>query len=137
MSDRKAVILVVEDNPIIRMGALHLVVAAGFEAIEADSADEAIRILEARPDVHLVFTDVGMPGTMDGIKLSHYIRDRWPSLKLIVASGKTLIDESHLPAGARFFPKPYNESKLIEAMMGMLSDAFGGHPDSGGSPRRA
>jgi hypothetical protein len=84
------VILVVEDIPLIRMGAVDLLVDAGFEVLEAGSADEAISILEARPDTHLVFTDVGMAGAMDGIKLSHYIRSRWP------ASGKT-VDESHLP----------------------------------------
>ena len=59
----KAVVMVVEDNPLIRMGAVDLVTSAGFEALEASNADEAIRILEARPDIHLVFTDVGMPGT--------------------------------------------------------------------------
>jgi two-component system, response regulator PdtaR len=118
------VILVVEDDPTIRMGALQLVVDAGFEALEADNADEAIRILEARPDIHLVFTDVGMPGTMDGIKLAHYIRHRWPLVKLIVASGKAILDESHLPAGARFFPKPYSDCTIVGAMMGMLSDAY-------------
>jgi CheY-like chemotaxis protein len=117
------VILVVEDDPIIRMGALQLVVDAGFEAIEATDADEAIRILEARSDIHLVFTDVRMPGTMDGIKLAHYIRHRWPLVKLIVASGKAILDENHLPAGARFFPKPYSDSTIVGAMMGMLSVA--------------
>jgi CheY-like chemotaxis protein len=116
-------ILVVEDDPIIRIGALQLVANAGFEAIEASNADEAIRVLEARSDIHLVFTDVGMPGTMDGIKLAHYIRQRWPLVKLIVASGKAILDESHLPAGARFFPKPYSDSTIVGAMMGMLSVA--------------
>jgi CheY-like chemotaxis protein len=119
------VILVVEDDPIIRMGALRLVADAGYEALEAENADKAILILEARPDIHLVFTDVGMPGTMDGIKLAHYIRQRWPLVKLIVASGKAILDESHLPAGARFFPKPYSDSTIVGAMMGMLSDANG------------
>jgi CheY-like chemotaxis protein len=119
------VILVVEDDPIIRMGALQLVVDAGFEALEADNADEAIRILEARSDIHLVFTDVGMPGTMDGIRLAHYIRRRWPPVKLIVASGKVILDESHLPSGARFFAKPYSENTIVAAMMGMLADANG------------
>ena len=117
------VILVVEDDPIIRMGALQLVVDAGFEAIAASDADEAIRILEARSDIHLVFTDVGMPGTMDGIKLAHYIRHRWPPVKLIVASGKHILDESHLPVGARFFSKPYSDKTIVGAMMGMLSAA--------------
>jgi two-component system, response regulator PdtaR len=123
MSNRRTVVLVVEDDPIIRMGALQLVVAAGFEALEACGADEAIRILEDREDIRLVFTDVGMPGTMDGIKLSHYIRDRWPPVKLIVASGKAILDESHLPLGTKLFHKPYHESSIIEAMIDMLSDA--------------
>ena len=127
MSHQKAVVLVVEDSPIIRMGALDLVISAGFEALEASSADEAIRILEARPDIHLVFTDVEMPGTMDGAKLSHYIRGRWPRVRLIVTSGKTVVDESHLPAGARFFPKPYRDGAIIDAMMSVLSGASGGY----------
>jgi len=122
MSHRKAVVLVVEDSPLIRMGAVDLVVAAGFEALEASDADEAIRILEAPADVHLVFTDVGMPGAMDGIKLSHYIRNRWPQVKLIVASGKTIVAESQLPVGARFYSKPYNDSTIVEAMMVMLGE---------------
>lgn len=121
MPDPKPVILVVEDDPIIRMVAAHFVADAGFEALEAASADEAIRILERRSDVHLVFTDVEMPGTIDGLKLAHYIRDRWPPVRLIVASGKALLDESHLPSGARFFPKPYSESALVGAMTEMLA----------------
>jgi two-component system, response regulator PdtaR len=123
MPNAKPVILVVEDHAIIRMGAMDLVIAAGFDALEAKDAEEAIRILESRPDVHLVFTDVNMPGSMDGIKLAHYIADRWPPVKLIVASGETVIEESQLPVGARFFHKPYDESSIVEAMTGML---FGG-----------
>jgi CheY-like chemotaxis protein len=103
------------------MAAVDLVTAAGFEAIEAADADAAIRILEERSDIHLVFTDVEMPGTMDGIKLSHYIRSRWPPVQLIVASGRTIIEESHLPAGARFFSKPYSDSAIVEAIMAMLA----------------
>lgn len=86
MRNGKPVILVVEDSALIRMGAVDLVLHAGYEALEACDADAAIRILEVRNDIDLVFTDVQMPGTMDGIKLSHYIRDRWPPVKLIVAS---------------------------------------------------
>jgi two-component system, response regulator PdtaR len=126
MLNHKPVVLVVEDNAIVRIGAFDMVVAAGFEALEADGADEAIRVLERRPDIQLVFTDVSMPGSMDGIGLAHYIRDRWPPVRLIVASGR-FVDESHLPVGARFFPKPYGESTIVEAMIGMLSDTNGGH----------
>jgi two-component system, response regulator PdtaR len=119
----QSVILVVEDDPIIRMSALRFGADAGFEAIEASNVDEAILILEARSDIQLVFIDVGMPGTMDGIKLAHYVRGRWPPVKLIVASGKVIADESHLPAGARFFSKPCRDSAIVGTMIAMLSDA--------------
>lgn len=89
--------------------------------MEAGDADEAIRILEARDDIDLVFTDVQIPGTMDGIKLSHYIRDRSPPVKLIVASGAAIVEESMLPGGSRFFPKPDDDLTLTEAMAHLLS----------------
>jgi len=126
MPGRNRLILVVEDIPLIRMGVVDLLVEAGFEVLEAESADEAIRILEARPEIHLVFTDVQMPGTMDGLKLSHFIRNRWPPVQLIVASGKAMINESQLPAGARFFAKPYDGVAVIQAIIGMLPEANGG-----------
>jgi CheY-like chemotaxis protein len=115
------VVLVVEDHPLVRMGVLEVLIEAGFEVLEASSTVEAIRILEARPDIHLVFTDAGMPGTMDGIELAHYIRNRWPPVKLIVVSGEVTIDTRELPSGARFFPKPYRETSIVDAMIGMLS----------------
>ncbi|MGZ2457613.1 MULTISPECIES: response regulator [Rhizobium] len=121
MKNGKAVVLVVEDSMIIRMGAVDLVLSAGYEALEACDADEAIRILESRDDVDLVFTDVQMPGTMDGIKLSHYIRDRWPPVRLIVASGEAILEESSLPTGSRFFSKPYDNHVITDAMAHLLS----------------
>jgi CheY-like chemotaxis protein len=125
MEDWVTVVLVVEDDAIVRMGAVDLVTSAGFEALEASDADKAIAILEARPDIQLVFTDIEMPGSMDGIKLAHFIRNRWPSVKLILASGRTIVEESHLPLGARFFPKPYHDSSIIEAMTAMLASVAG------------
>ncbi len=124
MFNGKAVVLVVEDSAIIRMGAVDLVQSAGYEVLEASNADEAIRILESRADIDLVFTDVQMPGTMDGIKLSHYIRNRWPPVKLIVASGKAILDETSLPEGSRFFSKPYSNHTIADAMAVMLSGDF-------------
>jgi len=121
MFDGKPVVLVVEDSTIIRMGAVDLVQSAGYVALEATCADEAIRILETRADIDLVFTDVQMPGTMDGIKLSHYIRSRWPPVKLIVASGKAILEESSLPEGSRFFSKPYSDHAIADAMARLLS----------------
>jgi CheY-like chemotaxis protein len=120
MKNGKAVVLVVEDSAIIRMAALELVVSAGYEALEASDADEAIRILESRDDIDLVFTDVQMPGTMDGIKLSHHIRNRWPPVRLIVASGNAILEESSLPGGSAFFSKPYNDHAITDAMARLL-----------------
>ena len=117
----KAVILVVEDEPIIRFNAVELLNLTGFEALGAKNADEAISILEARSDIHLVFTDVEMPGTMDGIKLAHYIRGRWPEVHLIVASGRTFVKESDLPPSSKFFTKPYDDRKVVAEINKMLS----------------
>ena len=114
-------VLVVEDQTIILLIALDLVSRAGFEAVGAKSADEAIRILEARPDIRLVFTDVEMPDTMDGLKLAHYVRDRWPPIHLIVVSGKSIMDESRLPANTRFFSKPYNDNSIVEELTKLLA----------------
>ncbi|SCW89870.1 response regulator [Ancylobacter rudongensis] len=116
MFNGKAVILIVEDSPIIRMSAVDLMESAGYVALEAGCADEAIALLESRNDIDLVFTDVQMPGTMDGIKLSHHIRNRWPPVKLVVASGNAIIEEGSLPAGSRFFPKPYDGHAIADAI---------------------
>ena len=88
------------------MGVLQVLAEAGFEALEAGSAVEAIRMLEARSDIALVFTDSKMPGTMDGIELVHYIRNKWPPVKLIVVSGSATIGPDTLPPGGSFFPSP-------------------------------
>lgn len=105
-----ATILIVEDEPLVRLAAVDIAESVGLQALEASNAEQAIAILEARPDIRVVFTDVNMPGSMDGLKLAHYIRDRWPPIKLVVASGLEIIAESDLPSGARFFPKPYDAS---------------------------
>lgn len=121
MNNGIAVVLIVEDSTLIRMGAVDLVLSAGYEALEARDADEAIKILESRNDIDLVFTDVQMPGTMDGIKLCHYIRERWPPVKLLVASGAAILEESSLPVGSTFFSKPYDDHKITDAMANLLS----------------
>jgi len=121
MSLKTAVVLVVEDSPLILMNAVDLVTNAGFEGIGATSADEAIAILEVRTDISLVFTDVEMPGTIDGLKLAHYIRNRWPPIHLIVASARTIQEESQLPTGSRFFSKPYDNGTIVKEITRMLA----------------
>jgi two-component system, response regulator PdtaR len=122
MKNGKAVVLIVEDEMMIRLGAIDIVLSAGYEALDARNADEAIRILEERPDIDLVFTDVQMPGTMDGIKLANFIRGRWPPVKILVASGNAIIEESSLPSGSRFFSKPYDDHAITDAMAKLLED---------------
>ena len=113
-------VLVVEDEFLIRMDIVGCLDEAGFQVIEAANADDAIRILELRDDIRLVFTDVDMPGSMDGLKLASFIRDRWPPIKLIVTSGHVPVMEADLPSGARFFAKPYRGSKVVDAITELM-----------------
>lgn len=114
------VVLVVEDEALIRLSAVAIVEDAGYEAVEARNADEAIEILQARNDIRVVFTDVDMPGTMDGLRLAKYIRERWPPILLIVASGKAIVREGDLPSGALFFSKPYQEHAIADSIRNLL-----------------
>jgi CheY-like chemotaxis protein len=111
-------VLIVEDEPLVRIGAVNIIEDAGFEVIEAANADEAIGILECRSDVRVVFTDIHMPGSMDGLKLAHAVRNRWPPIRIIVTSGRDLIAEQVLPEGGRFFAKPYNPIEILDALRG-------------------
>ena len=79
------VVLIVEDDALLRLHAVDLIEEAGFIALEAENADEAVAILEQRSDIVLLFTDINMPGSMDGLKLAHAVRDRWPPIKIIVS----------------------------------------------------
>lgn len=112
----RKIVLVVEDEPILRMMAFDLVEDAGFEAVEATDATQAIEILERRPDIRIVFTDIDMPRGMDGMKLALMIRDRWPPIELIITSGKLRPRPEELPARGVFFSKPYASEKVVEAM---------------------
>jgi two-component system, response regulator PdtaR len=113
---KRPVVLIVEDEFLIRMDALDMVRAAGFDAVEAENADEAIGILEARLDITLVFTDIQMPGSMDGLKLAAAIRGRWPPIKIVATSGMLKISEDDLPAGSRFLPKPYSARQIAATL---------------------
>jgi len=114
------VVLVVEDEPVVRLDASQSLTDAGFCVIEAANADEAIEILEERRDIRVVVTDIQMPGSMDGLKLAATIRDRWPPIALIVTSGRLQVGPQDLPARGRFLAKPYNSSRLVEAIEASL-----------------
>ena len=106
-TSNRPVVLVVEDEFLLRMDAVDMIAGAGFEVVEAASADQAIEILESRRDITVVFTDIQMPGSMDGLKLAQAIRGRWPPIKIVATSGTNLV-ETELPEGGRFLPKPYS-----------------------------
>ena len=116
----KPVVLVVEDEPLVRAVALVAVVAAGCDVIEAANADEAIVVLAQRTDIHLLFTDIHMPGSMDGLKLAHFVRDQWPRVKIVATSGQARISEQHLPQGGRFLPKPYKASQVADMLRELI-----------------
>jgi CheY-like chemotaxis protein len=113
---RTPAVLIVEDEPLVRLCAVKTVEDAGFEVIEAANADEAIRILESRRDIRVVFTDIHMPGSMDGLKLAHAVRNRWPPIKIIVTSGREKVAEQDLPAGGRFVAKPYDPDEIKDVL---------------------
>jgi len=113
---KRPVVLIVEDEILVRMDAAGSIEAAGFDVVEAGNADEAIAILQQRTDIHLVFTDIHMPGSMDGLKLAHYVRDRWPPVKIVATSGHARISDEDLPDGGRFMTKPYSARHLVSTL---------------------
>jgi CheY-like chemotaxis protein len=114
------VVLVVEDEPLVRFDAADLLIEAGFRVLEAANADEAIEILEARNDIRAVVTDIQMPGSMDGLKLAATIRNRWPPIALIITSGHTVVPNDELPERGWFIAKPYSGTRLVEAIQAAL-----------------
>ncbi|WP_181902397.1 MULTISPECIES: response regulator [Rhodopseudomonas] len=117
---RRPVVLVVEDEPLLRMNAVDMIEAAGFQVLEAGSADAAISILEVREDIRLVFTDIQIPGSMDGLKLARAVRGRWPPIKIVATSGRVTVTPDDLPDGGRFVPKPYTSAQITGVLREML-----------------
>src|SRR5580693_2370140 len=96
-----AKVLVVEDEMMLRMRAVDIVEDAGFMPVEAVNADDALAILESRSDIDLLFTDIQMPGTMDGLTLANAVHERWPLIKIILVSGQLKLTDSDKPAASR------------------------------------
>jgi CheY-like chemotaxis protein len=114
-------VLVVEDDELIRLNAVDLIECSGFAVIEAKDADEAIEILVRRADVAVVFTDIDMPGSMDGLKLAAAIRNRWPPIEIVITSGKLNPAPHSMPARSRFLAKPYNGERLVETIRALAA----------------
>ena len=112
----KQVVLVVEDDPLLRMMAVDLVEDAGFHAIEASGADEAMEIMESRPDIDVLFTDVDMPGSMNGVGLANWARRGNSPLGIVLTSGHQNPSEDAMPERSVFFPKPYDFQKVADTL---------------------
>lgn len=110
-------VLVVEDEPLLLMLAAELVEDAGFEAVEATNADDALRLLESEPEIKILMTDIDMPGSMDGLKLAATVRDRWPPIQIVVVSGKQRPQVRDLPEQGVFLAKPYDIHRLAETLV--------------------
>ena len=113
-------ILIVEDEMLLRMRAVDMVEDAGYTAVEAINADAALAILESRSDIELLFTDIQMPGSMDGLKLAHAVHERWPAIKIILVSGQLKLTDEDKPADSLFFGKPLDVKQMIAEMQGMM-----------------
>lgn len=113
-------VLVVEDEPLIRMDITDHLRDLGFEIIEAANASEAVDMLFDNPHIQVMFTDVDMPGGMDGLMLAAVVRDRWPPIKIIVTSGHRTVAMADLPDESRFFAKPYAGSAVASTIREMI-----------------
>jgi DNA-binding NtrC family response regulator len=113
-------VLLVDDEAAIRMIGSDALADAGHEVLEAGSADEALGILASAPDVEVLFTDVRMPGSMNGIELARLVHERWPAMKILITSGDTYLRKSEIPDDGRFIGKPYK----IEALQIELNHLF-------------
>jgi len=117
---RQVTVLVVEDEPLLRLSIVAELEDHGFLVLEASNADDAIVAIERHPEISLVFTDIDMPGTMDGLRLAAFVRDRWPPIKIIVTSGHHVPDSSLLPDATPFMSKPYDYGEVVSTIRGMI-----------------
>jgi CheY-like chemotaxis protein len=106
------VVLVVEDEPFVRLFGVDLLEQAGFDVLQAGNADEALHLLETHPEVRVVFSDVEMPGSLDGLGLAQCICQRWPRIGIVLTSGHRIRMEM-IPREGRFLAKPYDGKALV------------------------
>jgi CheY-like chemotaxis protein len=118
-----AVVLVVEDEMMLRMRAVNMVEDAGYAPVEALDTGEAVAILESRSDIALMCTDIQLPGSMDGLGLAHTVHKRWPAIKIILVSGQLNPSSIDLPPCSRFFGKPLQAWQIIAELRSMIGHA--------------
>jgi DNA-binding NtrC family response regulator len=112
----KPIVLIVEDEALLRLVAASMLHDAGFETLEADTAEDALHVLEKHDDVRVVFSDVQLPGRMDGLHLARAVHDRWPNIGLLLTSGGVKVQKGQIPCDGRFLAKPYDADMMVEAV---------------------
>jgi two-component system, response regulator PdtaR len=120
------VVLVAEDEPLLRVMAVDALAEEGFGTLEAGNAAEALAACKAHPDaVDVLFTDIRMPGSMDGLELAHRVRERWPSISVLITSGNIFLSLKELPDGAKFLPKPYDMRQVVRLLRELVDAPVG------------
>ena len=110
---KPTVILVVDDEPIIRLDAVAMMEDAGFAVIEAADAEEALAVMTTNGDVSVLFTDINMPGPFDGLELARQVHDRWPAVQLVITSGRVMLSQNEIPDHGHFIAKPYQTTAVL------------------------
>lgn len=129
-----AVVLVVEDEAIIREDVIDVLEREGFAALRAANAHEALAVLDQSPGIQAVFTDIQMPGRLDGIDLARQVADRHPEIAVLVTSGRSYAAPDDLPASSRFIPKPYMPRAVARILREIMSDGPSGWDPGFGNP---
>lgn len=122
-NDSRPVVLLVEDEPLVRMYNADVLDEAGFRILEASNAEEAVLLFDARPDICALVTDIEMPGRMNGLTLARHIREKQASIGLLVVSGRVRPGASELPSGSRFLGKPYTPADLLRELHASIHDS--------------
>lgn len=122
-TSRPLVVLLVEDEPLVRMLGVDVLEDAGFTVVEAANAAEALKALESRTDVRVLFTDVNMPGELDGLELARLVHERWPEIRLLIASGQVFPAPEELPDNGQFVPKPWEPTAVVKRIQAMVGKA--------------
>ena len=116
----KPVVLIVEDEALVRLVAASMLQDAGFDTLEADTAEDALHVLEENEDVCVLFSDVQLPGAMDGLGLARAVHDRWPDIGLVLTSGAVTPRRSQIPEESDFLLKPYDGDEMVEAVRNVM-----------------
>lgn len=119
----EAVILVIEDEPVLRLEIVDMLEDDGFEVVVATNVDNAIQILENRLDIRIVYIDLDMPRGVDGVKIAAAIRDRWPPIEIVLTASRVDGARVQLPVRSKFFPKPINRTSVIRTMRAFAEHA--------------